>query len=120
MSETENLNEFRKIRREKLESLQNEGRNPFEIEKFETDCTSKQIIDNFESMDGKKVSFAGRIMSKRGQGKVGFYDIQDSEGRIQLFAKKDLLGEEEYEYLVKYDIGDIVGVKGEVFKTNRG
>src|SRR6056297_96911 len=120
MSDLENLNELRKIRREKLKKLIDDGRNPYKIEKYDVKDNSKEIHDKFEEYEGKKVSCAGRIMSKRGQGKVGFYDIQDSSGTIQIFAKKNLLGDDEYEYLKTYDIGDIIGVKGEVFKTNRG
>lgn len=120
MSETQNTNELKKIRRDKLEELIKNNRNPFLIEKYEISHKSKYIKDNFETMDGKTVSCAGRIMSKRGQGKVGFYDLQDSEGRIQVFAKKDLLGEDEYSLLKTYDIGDIIGVKGEIFKTKMG
>ncbi|MDW7668336.1 MAG: lysine--tRNA ligase [Bacillota bacterium] len=120
MSDLENLNELRKIRREKLKKLIDDGRNPYRIEKYDATDNSKEIHDKFEEYEGKSVSCAGRIMSKRGQGKVGFYDIQDSTGTIQLFAKQNLLGDEEYEYLKTYDIGDIIGVKGEVFKTNRG
>jgi len=120
MSDLENLNELRKIRREKLKKLIEDGRNPYKIEKYNVTNNSKEIHDKFEEFEGETVSCAGRIMSKRGQGKVGFYDIQDSKGQIQVFAKQNLLGDEEYEYLKSYDIGDIIGVKGEIFKTNRG
>jgi len=120
MSDLENLNELRKIRREKLKKLIDDGRNPYKIEKYDVKDNSKEIHDKFEEYEGEKVSCAGRIMSKRGQGKVGFYDIQDSSGTIQIFAKQNLLGDDEYEYLKTYDIGDIIGVKGEVFKTRRG
>jgi lysyl-tRNA synthetase class 2 len=120
MSDLENLNELRKVRREKLKKLIEDGRNPYKIEKYNVTNNSKEIHDKFEEFEGETVSCAGRIMSKRGQGKVGFYDIQDSTGQIQVFAKQNLLGDEEYEYLKSYDIGDIIGVKGEIFKTNRG
>ncbi|SHJ88570.1 lysyl-tRNA synthetase, class II [Dethiosulfatibacter aminovorans DSM 17477] len=120
MSDIENLNELRMIKREKLENFVKEGKDPFKIEKYEVTHKSKFIKDNYEEMEGKAVSCAGRIMSKRGQGKVGFYDLQDSEGRIQVFAKKDLLGEDEYNTLKTHDIGDIIGVKGEIFKTKMG
>ena len=120
MSDIENLNELRLIRREKLENFVKEGKDPFKIEKYDVTHNSKFIKDNYEDMEGKAVSCAGRIMSKRGQGKVGFYDLQDSEGRIQVFAKKDLLGEDEYNTLKTHDIGDIIGVKGEIFKTKMG
>lgn len=120
MTEMQNQNELLKIRRDKLENLMEMDRNPFKIEKYDISHKSEYIKENFEEMEGKEVSLAGRIMSKRGQGKVGFYDLQDSEGRIQVFAKKDVLGEEEYNYLRTYDIGDIIGVKGEIFKTKMG
>lgn len=120
MNEENNLNEMLQMRREKLSKLIEMGRNPFEIENYDVTHKSQYIKDNFEELENKEVSIAGRIMSRRGQGKVGFYDIQDSEGRIQLFAKVNLLGEEEYNLLKTYDIGDIVGIKGEVFKTKMG
>ncbi|MBS4537555.1 lysine--tRNA ligase [Clostridium sp. D2Q-11] len=119
-NEGNNLSELLQIRRDKLQKLKEMGKDPFKIEKYEPTHHSKTIIDNFDEMEGKSVVLAGRIMSRRGQGKVGFYDIQDSEGRIQMFAKKDLIGEEEYELLKTYDIGDIIGLEGEVFKTKMG
>lgn len=120
MTETQNINELMQIRRDKLKDLISNERNPFVTEKYDISHTSEYIKENFEDMEGKEVSCAGRIMSRRGQGKVGFYDIQDSDGRIQIFAKKDLIGEEDYNYLKTYDIGDIIGVKGEIFKTKMG
>lgn len=120
MNEENNLNEMLLLRREKLKDLRESGKDPFKIEKYDVSHKSLNIIDNFQELEGKEVSIAGRIMSKRGQGKVGFYDVQDSEGRIQLFAKMDILGEEVYDSLRTYDIGDIIGVKGEVFKTKMG
>lgn len=114
----ENLNEVLKLRREKLFAMQEAGSNPFEITKFQVTAYAEEIVDNFEDYEEKPVSIAGRIMSKRGQGKVGFYDLQDSSGRIQLFLKKDLL--ENYNEIKKTDIGDIVGVEGHVFKTQTG
>lgn len=119
-NEENNLNELLQIRREKLEKLKEMGKDPFKIEKYEPTHHSKDIIDNYDDIEGESVTIAGRIMAKRGQGKVGFYDVQDSEGRIQVFAKKNLLGEEEYELLKTYDIGDIIGIDGEVFKTKMG
>jgi lysyl-tRNA synthetase class 2 len=116
----EDLNEILRVRREKLGELQNEGNNPFDEVKYDTTHTSRQIIDNFEDMEGSIVSAAGRIMSKRGMGKVSFCDLQDAAGRIQLYLKVDEIGENEYELIKKLDIGDIVGIKGEVFKTKRG
>lgn len=121
MSGTElNLNEMLVIRREKLQSLIEIGKNPFLVEKFEYTHHSSTIKDNFEELEGKSVSVAGRIMSRRGHGKVSFIDIQDSEGRIQIFAKLDAIGEEEYKELAFLDLGDIIGVHGEVFKTKAG
>lgn len=114
------LSELLKVRREKLTELQESGRNPFEITKFERTHTSQQIKDNYAELEGKEVSVAGRIMSKRGMGKVGFCHIQDKDGQIQLFVKKDVLGEDEYAVYKKYDIGDIVGASGEVFTTQTG
>lgn len=115
-----NLNEILKIRREKFEQLKAMGRNPFEILKYDQTHHSKDIKDNFEEMEGKDVSIAGRIMSFRDMGKASFCDIQDRYGRIQAYIKQDELGEEEYKIFKTYDIGDIVGIKGFVFKTKRG
>ncbi len=120
MSEHENLNELRLIRREKLSKLVKENKDPFKVEKYNVTHQSLEIKNQFDTMENQPVSCAGRIMSKRGQGKVGFYDIQDSEGRIQVFAKKDIIGEDAYDELVTYDIGDIIGVQGLVFKTKMG
>ncbi len=116
----EKLNEQRLIRREKLKKLQEAGRNPFLIEKWEPTAYSAQIKDNFEEMDGKEVTIAGRIMAKRGMGKASFVDLQDDQGRIQCHVKKDVLGEEEYNWFKTYDIGDILGIVGVVFRTQRG
>ena len=116
----ENMNEILKIRREKLAELVQNGRNPFEITKYNQTHTSAEIKDNFEELEGKRVSVAGRIMSKRGMGKVAFVHVQDFYGQIQLFVKRDLLGDDEYAIFKKYDIGDIVGAEGEVFKTQAG
>ena len=116
----ENLNEMLVLRREKLGKLIEMGRNPFLIEKFDFTHYSSEVKEKFEEMEGKEVAVAGRLMSKRGHGKVSFLDLQDSQGRIQIFVKQDLLGEEEYELFKLYDIGDIVGVNGEVFKTKTG
>ena len=111
------VSEQAQIRREKLEALQAEGLNPFVQTKFDIDADSAAIKADYEGFEGKTVRIAGRLMSKRGQGKVMFCDLQDSTGRIQLFVKIDELGEEEYNRFKKNDIGDIVGVEGEVFKT---
>ncbi len=114
------LNEMLLQRREKLQQLKDMGRDPFKVENYDVTHYSTDIVDNFEAMEGNEVSVAGRIMSKRGHGKVSFVDLQDSKGRVQLFVKVNLLGKEEYEIFKMHDIGDIVGVKGEVFKTRRG
>lgn len=116
----EGLNEQRKIRREKLKALQEAGRNPFLIEKWEVSAYSQDIKDRFDDMDGKEVSIAGRMMAKRGMGKASFIDIQDTKGRIQCHVKKDILGDEEYKWFKTSDIGDIFGIVGKVFKTQRG
>ncbi len=114
------LSEQTRIRREKLANLQAEGQNPFVITRFDWDATSQQIKDNFDAMEGKPVKVAGRLMSKRGMGKVSFCDLQDRDGRIQLYARKDEMDEAVYKKFKKFDIGDIVGVEGEVFRTQRG
>ena len=114
------LSEQTRLRREKLTNLQAEGQNPFMITRFDWDATSQQIKDNFDAMEGKPVKVAGRLMSKRGMGKVSFCDLQDRDGRIQLYARQDEMDEEVYKKFKKFDIGDIVGVEGEAFRTQRG
>ena len=114
------LSELLKIRRDKLKELQEMGRDPFEITKYDQTHSAQQIRDQYAELEGKKVSVAGRLMSKRGMGKVCFGHLLDLTGQIQLFVKKDLLGEEEYALFKKYDIGDILGVEGEVFTTKTG
>lgn len=116
----EGLSEQRRIRREKLKNLQEAGRNPYLIEKWDVNAYSQDIKDRFEEMDGKEVSIAGRMMAKRGMGKASFIDIQDSKGRIQCHVKKDVLGEEEYKWFKTSDIGDLFGIVGKVFQTQRG
>lgn len=116
----EKLSEQRVIRREKLKKLQEMGRNPFLHERWDVDAYSMDIKDNFDEMEGKKVSCAGRIMANRHMGKASFIDIQDAKGRIQVYIRKDAIGEEEYDIFTTYDIGDIVGITGEVFKTRHG
>jgi Lysyl-tRNA synthetase (class II) len=118
--EPQSLSELLQVRREKLKELQESGNDPYRITKYVADCDSKRIHENFEAMEGKQVSLAGRMMSKRGMGKVTFCDLQDSTGRIQMYARSDELGEEVFETFKKYDIGDILGVEGEVFLTKRG
>ena len=116
----ENLNEMLMMRREKLKELTEMGKNPFLIEKYNYTHHSTTIKDNFEELEEKQVSVAGRIMSRRGHGKVSFMDLQDSKGKIQIFVKMDAIGEEAYKNLGLLDLGDIVGVKGEVFRTKTG
>ena len=114
------VSEQAQIRREKLAALQAEGRDPFLITKFDFNADSAAIKADYEAFEGKVVRVAGRMMSKRGQGKVMFCDLQDSTGRIQLFVKIDEMGEEEFNRFKKNDIGDILGCEGEVFKTKTG
>ncbi len=116
----EDLNEMRLIRREKLQKLIDKGKNPYKIEKFDYTHYTTEIAENFDELEEKEVAVAGRLMSRRGHGKVNFIDLQDSEGTIQLFISQKNLGEEEYEDLNLLDLGDIIGVKGEVFKTKMG
>ena len=118
--EQQNLSQLLQIRRDKLKELQESGNDPFQITKYVVDNDSANIKANFDALEGQKVSVAGRLMSKRGMGKVSFCDMQDKSGRIQLYARKDEMDEAEYARFKKYDIGDIVGVKGEVFRTQRG
>ena len=118
--EQENLSQLLQIRRDKLKELQDSGNDPFRITRYAVDNDSANIKDNFDALEGKEVSIAGRLMSKRGMGKVSFCDLQDKSGRIQLYARRDEMDEEEYSRFKKYDIGDIVGVKGVVFRTQRG
>ena len=119
-NDTENLGELLKIRRDKLTALQEAGQDPFQITKFEKKNNTQEIRDNFEAMEEKPVQIAGRLMSKRVMGKVTFCDLQDREGRVQLYVRRDEVGEEPYKTFKKYDIGDIVGVDGVVFRTQRG
>ena len=114
------MNQLMKVRREKLQKLQEEGKNPFKITKFNRTHTSKDIKDNFEELEGKDVTIAGRIMAKRIMGKASFCHIQDSEGKIQSYVSINELGEESYKEFKEDDIGDIVGITGFVFKTKTG
>ena len=116
----QDLSQQTRVRREKLEALQAAGKDPFQITRFDWDATSAQIKDRFDELEGQTVKVAGRLMSKRGMGKVSFCDLQDRDGRIQRYARQDEMDEAEYKEFKKYDIGDIVGVEGEVFRTQRG
>ena len=114
------LNQLMIIRREKLEKLKQNNKNPFEITKFDITHTSKEIIDNYEELEGKDVTIAGRIMAKRIMGKASFCHIQDGDGKIQSYVSINDLGEESYKQFKEDDIGDIIGITGFVFKTKTG
>ena len=116
----QDLREILQIRRDKLKALQDEGMNPFEITRYDVTHHAQEVKDNFDALEGQTVSLGGRLMSKRGMGKVSFCDLQDKSGRIQIYARKDEMDEEAYNRFKKYDIGDIVGVKGQVFRTQKG
>ncbi|MCI9466669.1 MAG: lysine--tRNA ligase [Ruminiclostridium sp.] len=116
----QDLSEILKVRREKLANLQEAGQDPFEQTKFQVSIHAQEVKDRFDALEGQAVRIAGRLMSKRGMGKVSFCDLQDKSGRIQLYARRDEMDEAVYNAFKKYDIGDIVGVDGEVFRTQRG
>ena len=116
----QDLREILQIRRDKLKALQDAGMNPFEITRYDVTHHAQEVRDNFDALEGQTVSLGGRLMSKRGMGKVSFCDLQDKSGRIQIYARRDEMDEEAYNRFKKYDIGDIVGVKGEVFRTQKG
>ncbi|MCI5928132.1 MAG: lysine--tRNA ligase [Pseudoflavonifractor capillosus] len=120
VQEEQSLSELLQIRRDKLKELQDAGMDPFQQTKYSVTAHSQEIKDNFETMEGQTVSVAGRLMSKRGMGKAVFCDLQDVQGRIQLYVRIDELGEEPFARFKKVDIGDIVGVEGEAFRTKRG
>ena len=114
------VNQLRKFRSEKLADLQANGKNPFEITKYDVTCHATDIKENFEEMEGKHVSVAGRVMQKRVMGKASFCNILDLSGNIQSYVARDSIGEESYKDFKKLDIGDIIGIEGEVFKTKTG
>ena len=114
------INQLMQIRRDKLEKLKQEGKNPFEIRKFNRTHTSKEIVDNYDELEGKDVTVAGRLMAKRIMGKASFCHIQDSEGKIQSYVSINELGEDSYKQFKEDDIGDIIGITGFVFKTKTG
>ena len=116
----QDLSQILQVRRDKLAALQAAGMDPFQQTKFTVSAHAQEIKDHFEEMEGQPVTIAGRLMSKRGMGKVSFCDLQDKSGRIQLYARKDEMDEADYNEFKKYDIGDLVGVEGEVFRTQRG
>ena len=119
-AQEQDLSEILKVRREKLAALRAEGRDPFQQTRFDVSHHAQDIKDHFDELEGTEVTVGGRLMSKRGMGKVSFCDLQDKSDRIQIYARKDEMDEEEYNRFKKYDIGDIVGVRGEVFRTQRG
>ncbi len=116
----QDLNQLRKVRREKLAELQQNGKDPFVITKYEQTHHSQEIKDNFEELEGKQVSIAGRMMSKRVMGKASFCNVQDLKGNIQSYVARDSIGEENYKEFKKLDVGDVIGIEGEVFKTKTG
>ncbi len=116
----QDVNELIRVRREKLAQLQADGKDPFQITKYDVTHHSTEIKDNFEEMEGKTVRIAGRVMSKRVMGKASFCNVQDLKGNIQSYVARDSIGEEPYADFKKFDVGDIVGIEGEVFKTKTG
>ena len=116
----QDINQLLKVRREKLAELQENGKDPFQITKYDVTNHSAELRENFEMYEGKTVSIAGRMMSKRVMGKASFCNVQDLKGNIQSYVARDSIGEEEYKAFKKMDIGDIVGITGEVFKTKTG
>lgn len=116
----ENISELLRIRREKLKELQENGENPFQKTNYSVTAHALDVVEQFDSLEGKEVSLAGRLMSKRGMGKASFCDLQDQTGRVQCYVKLDEVGEDSYAGFKKWDIGDLFGIVGEVFKTHRG
>ncbi len=116
----QDVNQLRKVRREKLANLQADGKDPFVITKYEVDHHTEEIKSNFEALEGSHVRIAGRLMSKRVMGKASFCNVSDLKGNIQIYVARDMVGEEPYKDFKKYDVGDLVGLAGEVFRTNAG
>ena len=119
-NQTQDVNQLLKVRRDKLKELQDNGKDPFVITKYDVTHHSQEVKDNFDALEGQSVTLAGRVMSKRVMGKASFCHIQDLQGMIQSYVARDSIGEEEYKAFKKLDIGDIIGLKGEVFKTKTG
>ncbi|MBR5578422.1 MAG: lysine--tRNA ligase, partial [Lachnospiraceae bacterium] len=119
-NQEQDLNQILKVRREKLANLQEAGKDPFVITKYDQTHHSQEIKDNFDALEGQTVSIAGRIMLKRVMGKASFCNVQDLKGNVQSYVARDSIGEEAYADFKKYDVGDIVGIKGEVFRTQKG
>ena len=116
----QDIGQLLQVRRDKLKALQDAGKDPFQIVKYDVTAHSGDIKDNYESFEGKTVRIAGRIMSKRIMGKASFCNVQDIKGNIQSYVARDSIGEESYADFKKYDVGDIVGIEGEVFTTKTG
>ena len=116
----QDINQLLKVRREKLAQLQEAGKDPFQITKYDVTHHSTEIKDHFDELEGKEVTIAGRMMSKRVMGKASFCNVQDLKGNIQSYVARDSVGEESYADFKKYDIGDIIGIRGEVFRTKTG
>ena len=116
----QDLNHLLQVRRDKLKELQENGKDPFKITKYDVTHHSMEIKDHYEELEGQTVTIAGRMMFKRVMGKASFCNIQDLQGSIQSYVARDSIGEESYKDFKKYDVGDIIGVKGEVFKTKTG
>ena len=114
------INQLRKVRREKLADLQANGNDPFAITKYEQTHHSQEIKDCFDELEGQIVSIAGRMMSKRVMGKASFCNVQDLQGNIQSYVARDSVGEEVYKGFKKFDVGDVIGIVGEVFRTKTG
>ena len=114
------VNELLQIRKDKLISLKDQGKDPFLIEKVHVTHYSHDIIENFDRLEGERATIAGRIMAKRGHGKASFINVQDKGGRIQAYVRQDAVGEEDYSLFIDFDIGDIIEIQGEIFRTNKG
>ena len=116
----QDLNQILKNRREKLKNLQEAGKDPFQITKYDVTHHSEEIRNHYSELEGKEVSIAGRMMFKRVMGKASFCNVQDLQGSIQVYVARDSIGEDSYKDFKKYDIGDILGIRGEVFTTKTG
>ena len=116
----QNISELLKVRRDKLADLQANGKDPFQITKYDVTHHSTEIKENFETLQGTVVRIAGRMMSKRVMGKASFCNVQDKPGNIQVYVARDSIGEEDYAGFKKFDVGDLVGIEGEVFETKTG
>ena len=119
-NQEQDVKQLLKVRREKLAQLQADGKDPFQITKYDVTAHTADIKECYEEMEGKQVSIAGRMMSKRVMGKASFCNVQDLKGNIQSYVARDSIGEDSYKDFKKYDIGDIVGIRGQVFKTKTG